>query len=108
MLFRISYLYSYIKNRYIYTVQYHPICFLRNPICFLRNPICFTTTKILNYSTQTKKKASKFRRFCENVYVKVSLYNYCFSQILYVLLSANNLFKQQTSIFNRPKKYINR
>lgn len=100
MLFRISYLYSYIKIG-IYTVQYHPICFL----C---NPICFTTTKILNYSTQAKKKASKFRRFCENVYVKVSLYNYCFSQILYVLLSANNLFKQQTSIFNRPKKYINR
>ena len=96
MLFRISYLYSYIKIG-IYTVQYHPIC-------LLRNPICFTTTKILNYSTQTKK----FRRFCENVYVKVSLYNYCFFQILYVLLSANNLFKQQTSIFNRPKKYINR
>lgn len=104
MLFRISYLYSYLYSYIkigIYTVQYHPIC-------LLRNPICFTTTKILNYSTQTKKKASKFRRFCENVYVKVSLYNYCFSQILYVLLSANNLFKQQTSIFNRPKKYINR
>lgn len=72
------------------------------------NLICFTTAKIINYSTQTKKTASNFCRFCENVYVKVSLPNYCFSQILYVLLSPNNLFKQQTSIFNRPKKYINR
>ena len=69
------------------------------------NLTCFTTAKIRKYSTQTKKTASKFWSFCENVYVKVSLYNYCFSQILYVLLSPNNLFKQQTSIFNRPKKY---
>lgn len=75
---------------------------------YLSNLTCFTTAKIRKYSTQTKKTASNFCRFCENVYVKVSLPNYCFSQILYVLLSPNNLFKQQTSIFNRPKKYINR
>lgn len=91
MLFRISYLYSYIKIG-IYTVQYHPIC-------LLRNPICFTTTKILNYSTQTKKKASKFRRFCENVYVKVSLYNYCFFQYY-------TYFCQRITYSNNKRVYL--
>lgn len=96
MLFRISYLYSYIKIG-IYTVQYHPICFL----C---NPICFTTTKILNYSTQAKKKASKFRRFCENVYVKVSPPNSCLSQIICVLLPPNKQVHNLTNKFTTYKQ----
>lgn len=66
---------------------------------YLSNLICFTTAKILKYSTQTKKTASNFCSFCENVYVKVSRPNYCFSKYY-------TYFCQRITYSNNKRVYL--